>query len=473
MHPNQVVHLAYYYFSRCPDCQSPVMKVVHDFGKMILKEFNCSNLKLEIRPIFCNKCGEDMYPEEILLKDQLSNKVINRRVLGKDIEVMGDAGDTYGSVLSEEEAELHEIGVSKQKSTFTQHEEEFWEAYTAFGLDIWDRICRELTIKEMNDALITLECSHFRSKENLSELRRDVKKYCKTVKEKRQFWREVNRELVYEIYASASPKDWEIEKGKEIFGIERTKYLVLNFPLPQELERFRVKHLIKVIKNPQAETKMLVDRLTHIESQHTNLIQRYQSAIRQMQKERAEKYQLEEKLAELYEKQRMAELQIPITSERNSDDLWKIQEYKGLISELKEMNRQLLVQVNHNRAEGTYEETEAYTDLDDSEAEDTKLDFSILEGKTVGIIGGYRRKEQEEDIDGCHIMKHSGEKMDAAFYDLLKKSDVIAVITNYISHAAMWEAKEWAIDVGKPIVFVTSINIKQILSDVLKKVNLI
>ena len=119
-----------------------------------------------IRPIFCSKCGEDMYPEEILLKDQLSNKVINRRVLGKDIDLMGDAGDNYGSVLSEEEAELHEIGVSKQKSTFTQHEEEFWEAYTAFALGIWDRICRELTIKEINDVLITLDrpfylaCSH-------------------------------------------------------------------------------------------------------------------------------------------------------------------------------------------------------------------------------------------------------------------------------------------------------------------------
>lgn len=470
IHPNQQVHLTYYFFSRCPDCQSPVMKVAHDFGKMILKEFNSSNLKLEIRPIFCSKCYEDMYPEEVILKDQLSNKIINRRVLGKDIEVMGDAGDTYGSVLTEEEAELHEIGVTKQKPNFIQQEEAFWEAYTAFALDVWDRICRELTIKEINDALIILNRAYFRPKENVSELRRDVKKYCKTANEKRLFWREVNRELIYEIYASSSPKDWEIEKGKEIFGVERTKYLVLHFPLPQELERFRVKHITKVLKNPQAETKMLVDRLTQLESQHTNLIQRYQSAVRQVQAERAAKFQIEEKIAELYEKQRMAELQVPTKSERNPDDLRKIQEYKGLISELKEMNRQLLQQVNHNTSGESSEEV--FTEQDVLEVEDKKLDFSFLSGKTVGIIGGYRRKEQEEDIDGCHIIKHSGEKMDGSFYDALKRSDAIAVITNYISHAAMWEAKEWAIDVGKPIVFVTSLNTRQILLEVLKKANL-
>ncbi|MGM0900367.1 MAG: hypothetical protein ACQEXB_04525 [Bacillota bacterium] len=470
LHPNQQVHLTYYFFSRCPDCQSPVMKVAHDFGKMVLKEFNSSNLKLAIRPIFCSKCGEDMYPEEILLKDQLSNKTINRRILGKDIDVMGDAGDSYGSVLSKEEAELHETGVSKQKSTFTQHEESFWEAYTAFALGIWDRISRELTMKEINDALMTLNRAHFRPKENLSELRRDAKKYCKTVMEKKLFWREVNRELVYEIYACTSPKDWEIESGKEIFGLERTKYLVLHFPLPQELERFRVKHITKVMSNPQAETKMLVDRLTQLESQHMNLLQRYQNAIRQVQKERAEKYQLEEKVAELYEKQRMAELQVPIQSGRNSDNRWKIQEYKGLISELKEMNRQLLEQVHQNTAEEPCEEQNTEQEL--PEVEDTTLDFSILEGKTVGIIGGYRRKKLEENIDGCHIIKHSGEKMDAAFYGALKRSDVIVVISNFISHAAMWESKEWAIDVGKPIVFVTSLNTRQILVDVLKKANL-
>lgn len=280
----------------------------------------------------------------------------------------------------------------------------------------------------------------------------------------------MNRELIYEIYASSSPKDWEIEKGKEIFGVERTKYLVLHFPLPQELERFRVKHITKVLKNPQAETKMLVDRLTQLESQHTNLIQRYQSAVRQVQAERAAKFQIEEKIAELYEKQRMAELQVPTKSERNPDDLRKIQEYKGLISELKEMNRQLLQQVNHNTSGESSEEV--FTEQDVLEVEDKKLDFSFLSGKTVGIIGGYRRKEQEEDIDGCHIIKHSGEKMDGSFYDALKRSDAIAVITNYISHAAMWEAKEWAIDVGKPIVFVTSLNTRQILLEVLKKANL-
>ncbi|WP_227939054.1 DUF2325 domain-containing protein [Alkalihalobacillus deserti] len=469
-HPNQQVHLTYFYYNRCPDCNSTVMKVAHDLGEMKLKEFNSSNLKLAIRQIFCSKCGEDMYPEELILKDQLSNQNINRRIIGKDIDVMGDAGDIYGSVLSEEEAELHEIGISKQRPTLNEHEDQFWEAYTTFALEIWDRICRELTVKEINDALIRLNHQHFHPKENLSELRRDVKRYCTSVKEKKIFWREVNTELVIDIYASVSPKDWEVEKDIKMFGLERTKYLILHFPLPQELEMFRVKHIMKVIKKPQRETKMIVERLTRLESQHMNLLHRYQSSVRQLQKERAEKYQLEEKVAALYEKQRELELQVPKTIERDPDTNRKIQDYKGLISELKEINKQLLEQVKQTTPEQPLEETSEKDVVD--EDRDMNIDLSRLSGKTIGIIGGYRRKEMEENINGCQIIKHSGEKLDVAFHDTLKKCDVIAIITNYISHAAMWEAKEWAIDVGKPIVFVSSINNKQILSEVLMKTKL-
>jgi hypothetical protein len=68
MHPDQQVYLTYYYFSHCPDCQSPVMKVVHDFGKMVLKEFNSQNLKLTVGLIFCSKCGEGIAEKDSKLR---------------------------------------------------------------------------------------------------------------------------------------------------------------------------------------------------------------------------------------------------------------------------------------------------------------------------------------------------------------------------------------------------------------------
>ncbi|WP_129727916.1 DUF2325 domain-containing protein [Ectobacillus funiculus] len=467
MHPNQQVHLTYYYFSRCPDCKRSVMKIAYDLGLMKISELNVSNLKLEIRPIFCMNCGEDMYPEELLLKDQLSNKILNRRVIGKDIDVAGDDGGVYGSALTEEEAQFHEVGVSKQADTFAQQKDAFWEAYTVYALEKWDRICRELTIKEINDALMLLNRKQFRPKVNLPELRRDVKKYCQTVKEKKLFWREVNRELVNDIYLKTSPKDWEVEKDIKIFGAERIYFTVLHFPLPQELELFRAKHISKVIKKPQKETEMLINRLTQLELQHIKLIHRFQSTTRQLQEERAAKYNLEEKLFEFYEKQRDFERQNIINFERKPDDIRKIKEYKGLIAELKAMNRQLLAQLKPDTPQVHIQEQPFEDDVDSPK--EIQVDISVLKGKTVGIIGGYRRKEQELLLENCQIIKHSGEKLDSAFYELLKKSDVIAVITNYISHAAMWEAKERAIDEGKQIVYVTSLNIKKILEEVVDK----
>jgi uncharacterized protein YoxC len=467
LHPNQQVHLTYYYYSRCPDCKNSVMQIAHDCGKMKLSDFKVQNLNLSIKPIYCKNCWEDMYPDELVLIDQLSKKTISRRMIGKDLAVEGDEVEKYGNRLSEEESQHHAVGVSKQAEVFEQQQEAFWEAYTAYGLERWDRIFRELTIKEINDALVRLKKNQFRPTENLSELRRELRKYCQSVKEKRLFWKEVNRELVNDVYASLTPKDWQVEKDIEIFGFDRISFLVLHFPLPKELELFRVKHISKVIKSPQKETKMLIDRLTQLESQHMNLLQRFQSTTRQLHEARAEIYNFEEKLHDIYVKQNEVSRQITDNSERNSNDIRKIKEYKGLISELKMMNSQLLEQLQSTSIEEQIQES---PEMNANMTEETKVDLTVLKGKIVGLIGGYRRKEEEFNIEGCQVIKHSGEKLDNAFYELIKKADVIAVLTNYISHAAMWEAKEYAIESGKHIVYVTGSNIEKILAEIVTKI---
>jgi Uncharacterized protein conserved in bacteria (DUF2325) len=443
------------------------MQIAHDCGVMKLSEFKVENLKFAVRPIYCKNCWEDMYPDELLLIDQLSKKTINRRVIGKDLAVEGDEVEKYGNRLTEEESQLHAVGVLKQAEVFEQQQEAFWEAYTAYGLERWDRIFRELTIKEINDALVRLKKNQFRPTENLSELRRELRKYCQSVKEKKMFWSEVNAELVNDVYAALSPKDWQVEKDIEIFGFDRISFMVLHFPLPKELELFRLKHISKVIKSPQKETKMLIDRLTQLESQHMNLLHRFQSTTRQLQEARAEKYNLEEKLHDIYVKQNDVARQNTCNYERNSDDIRKIKEYKGLIFELKMMNSQLLEQLKLTSTEEQIQESQ---EIDADIKEETKVDLTVLKGKTVGIIGGYRRKEEELSMEEYQVIKHSGEKLDNAFYELIKKADVIAVLTNYISHAAMWEAKEYAIEAGKHIVYVTGSNIEKIVAEIATKI---
>lgn len=467
IHPNQQVHLTYYYFSRCPDCHNSVMKEAYDLGVMKFSDFHITNLKVDIKPIFCKKCWEDTWPQELLLKDQLSNKILYRKVIGQDIEVEGDGGDVYGSVLTKEESELNEIGATKLADTFNMKHDAFWEAYTAYALEKWDRIIRNLTIKEINDALVQLKMIHFHRKESLSELRRDIKKYCQTVKEKKLFWKAVNHELVNCIYLNLPPKDWQVDKDIEIFGLERIYFMVIHFPLPQELELFRLKHICKVIKNPQQETKMLIEGLTKLESEHANLIKRFHSTTRQLQEERASKAKLEEKLFEKYKMERDHEQQRTSQEDRVQEDIQKIKEYKGLISELKVMNNQLLAKVNQDKKDVQAREP-LEIDCNFEVIEEPIVDIGVLKGKTIGIIGGFRRKVQEFFFDDCHIMKHSGENLDNQFYGFLKKSDIIVLLTNYVSHAAMWETKEYAIEEGKKIHFVTSTNLKKILEVIVK-----
>jgi hypothetical protein len=91
-----------------------------------------------------------------------------------------------------------------------------------------------------------------------------------------------------------------------------------------------------------------------------------------------------------------------------------------------------------------------------------------LIGKTVGIIGGMRQEQAQKDYV-CHILTHSGERMDPDFYSLLENSDIIVVLTKFVPHIAMWTAKSYAIDQDKPIFFETAINIEKILINICSK----
>ena len=60
--------------------------------------------------------------------------------------------------------------------------------------------------------------------------------------------------------------------------------------------------------------------------------------------------------------------------------------------------------------------------------------------------------------------------MGPEFYQVLKESDMLIVLTEHISHAAMWEAKAYAVGEGKPIYFRRGVNIWQLLWSVAAEV---
>ncbi|MFX3625133.1 MAG: DUF2325 domain-containing protein [Ectobacillus sp.] len=92
----------------------------------------------------------------------------------------------------------------------------------------------------------------------------------------------------------------------------------------------------------------------------------------------------------------------------------------------------------------------------------------MLKGKHILILGGYREKQVQQEQDYT-ISTHSARTIDPSFYDALKQADILVILTRYISHRAMWEAKEFAILEEKSVYYSTFTNVSAILDEVAGK----
>jgi len=101
--------------------------------------------------------------------------------------------------------------------------------------------------------------------------------------------------------------------------------------------------------------------------------------------------------------------------------------------------------------------------------EETEEDISqnssleVLKGKVVAIIGGQRQRQATSKMYPCDIIVHPGEPLDPEFYQALKQADIIVVLTQFVSHACMWEAKAYALQEDKGIYFAKGLNLGKIL----------
>ncbi len=167
------------------------------------------------------------------------------------------------------------------------------------------------------------------------------------------------------------------------------------------------------------------------------------------------------KLGEELEKAR----NMRVVYNRDPGDIQKIRDLKGLVAELKsELARRLPAE---EQVEPTVLEEAPLAPPARAEKEP---DLSVLEGKVVGILGGWRHEQAERGDYPCVVLTDSAEKMGPEFYQVLKESDMLIVLTEHISHAAMWEAKAYAVGEGKPIYFRRGVNIWQLLWSVAAEV---
>lgn len=79
--------------------------------------------------------------------------------------------------------------------------------------------------------------------------------------------------------------------------------------------------------------------------------------------------------------------------------------------------------------------------------------------KKVALIGGSHTSSyiQQAKKQGIKLLHHPGKivsgNVKKQFYPIIKKSDVVVLLSGALCHATMWKVKEIAQELGKPIAF--------------------
>ncbi|MDD2421488.1 MAG: hypothetical protein PHU78_05045 [Heliobacteriaceae bacterium] len=95
---------------------------------------------------------------------------------------------------------------------------------------------------------------------------------------------------------------------------------------------------------------------------------------------------------------------------------------------------------------------------------DREVALTTLHGLTVGIFGGVRNNPADPKTYPCRLLCSDARKPEWA--RMLNRCDVLVILTQHISHTAMWLIKEHAITEEKPVFFSRHIHLPTILQTV-------
>lgn len=176
---------------------------------------------------------------------------------------------------------------------------------------------------------------------------------------------------------------WPIEEYVRVYGMERITWLLLNLPLPEELERYRTEKLAAVIpKKSSGPQAVLWERIKQLGDELTRQRRRAENLAKQLFEEHAEKARLSEELHVL--RKEIEQLKNNSQSAtRNIDDVLRIKRLKTLISELREENTKLRRQLE---------------ELGIKEVQDIEGEHEERNDEAVEAVG--KTQDIEEDVLG-------------------------------------------------------------------------
>ncbi|OOE05013.1 hypothetical protein BO219_06400 [Anoxybacillus kestanbolensis] len=449
----QKLHVTVWLKGKCKYCKLNNEKKIHDYGVLTFEELDkqLDETKHELVPIVCKKCGSETTPESLLYRDELRKMVIS------------EVNINYGHTIVGEKAHEIEEAHRKRYEIFDEHKDAFWERYTDYAIANWRDMVNELVDFEFQEAYQKLGIET--SARTIAQYRKDVLNRFKTVEEKQRFWRAANEYFIYHHLLDIGPLGWALEKDVKYYGQKRMRFIVLHFPLGEALEELRTEWIGQLIKKEKGDNDFLFRRIAMLTDELNRTRRKITKYVHQIEELKAEQAKLQTRLAETYEELRRERKNKHI-SNRDPADIQKIHELKSfiaeLIDELKEKEH-LLQELQPVQKEV------AVTVLEEETEDDTEKEvIDVLAGKTVAIIGGHRQEQAGRKYP-CTILTHTGEVLDPDFYRILKQADIIIILTQFISHLAMWEAKVYALQNDVPIYFMKGLNITRLLMEVARK----
>lgn len=442
------VHIQVYLVGRCPRCKRQNEEMIFDYGEKTYRETEdmMDHVSHAITPLTC-PCGQVHSAEYLAYRDKLRNIEISR------MNIM------FGGEIDYEQAQAIQEAHNNRFQIFREHEEEFWNKFIEYALENWRDVLNELSVEEFRAAYrqlnIEVKCN------TTQQFRRDVMNRFNMPEQKAEFWKAANHFFIYDHMLDLGPMAWFVPGDIQLFGQKRVRFVVLNFPMGEALEPLRTQMIGSVVKKERGDNAFLFGRISQLTDEIFRLKKRlndYHYRIEEMKAEIAEK---NEKLNELYSALRSEKEKKP-KFVRDPGDIRKIQQLKSFIKELMSELKQKDTLIQELQPDHRMDNVEIPTQLEESDTFDSEFDWA---NKTVGIIGGYRDEQSKQEYP-CKILTHSGERLNPDFYSIMEKADILVVLTRFISHQAMWEAKAHAIEKDKPIFFSQSINIGIILSHI-------
>ncbi len=429
----------------CPTCEKIVRDNIHSSIKIDLNKLHQHKEDIIIKVIgdslVCGDCKHVLQKEKLIMKDATSNQIIADRDVGELL--------LLGTMSNQGEMQSFIISAMGHEDFFHEHEEAFWNAYSYVAARKWEVFLQELTKRELAKVLpeFVTAIPVDLSKERLLLLAKGLDL---NEQEKRTFWVKANQLAIHH-YLFITLFGWNMKQDSLLLGPNRAEFIFRYLPMPEELKSFHHVHDSYFSNERSDEIIKLQDRM-----------EQQQQRIRTLQQENG---RLTEKLGQAYSRISEQEASsFTLSNEvRNKSDILKIQQLKGLIEELKTE----LTKLTPIKQEEEQVQKVVLTE-EQSEDEEVRSIYEIFMGKKILILGGYRSKQSREEKEYT-IYTHDARNLDPQFYELLKNADIIITLTRYISHRAMWEAKEYAILEGKRIYFTAFTNIPTILTKVAKE----